>query len=442
VTAVSTAPDRPTSGTAIETLERFVRKRPRTIIAVSLLGLIAQVWSLWAAHPPNLLDFQVYRWGVRTWLAGGDIMNAAPKVSDGTTLPWVYPPFALLPLSPFGLLPPLVGAALLHAVDLLALGATLYIVTRRVRPTASTLTALAVTAVGLPLALFSEPVRTSFDLGQINILLMALATLDCLARSRRRGVLVGLAMAIKLTPGVFLVLFLVRRDFRAAGTAVGTALLATLTGFLVCFRGSVDYWFRHGPASGVSGSRYYRNQSIMGGVARLNLPHWLAQAVWVLLCLALVVLVGYTLRRVEPPLAVVTTGVLGLLLSPTSWSDHWVWVAPGLLLMAAYAVGHRSKWWALLTAVTAVATGLGAFGLLPEQAKVHPVWTPLEQVLGNPYLLLGLALLVLLGARTLRRPLWIAQVGEDVRSESGRPCSASSISSRLRFLVSGSHRNR
>ncbi|GAA5156562.1 MULTISPECIES: glycosyltransferase 87 family protein [Amycolatopsis] len=68
-----------------------------------------------------------------------------------------------------------------------------------------------------------EPVHSTFDFGQVNLLLMGLVTADVLlARRRARGTGVGLAAAIKLTPLAFLLFFLVRRDHRALGTAIAT----------------------------------------------------------------------------------------------------------------------------------------------------------------------------------------------------------------------------
>ena len=54
----------------------------------------------------------------------------------------------------------------------------------------------------LPAALLLEPVRSTLTYGQINALIMALVAFDCLTRAPRwpRGVLVGVAAALKLLP--------------------------------------------------------------------------------------------------------------------------------------------------------------------------------------------------------------------------------------------------
>ncbi len=69
----------------------------------------------------------------------------------------------------------------------------------------------------LPAALLLEPLRSDLAYGQVDIVLMALVTLDCLTVEPRwpRGVLTGLAAAVKLTPAAFVLFFLLRRDYRA-----------------------------------------------------------------------------------------------------------------------------------------------------------------------------------------------------------------------------------
>ncbi|MGP4020327.1 glycosyltransferase family 87 protein [Saccharopolyspora sp. 5N708] len=388
-------------------LRGFVVNHSRGIIGFSIPMVIASFVLLVLLRRAGLvhgsgIDYQVYRWAVHTWLAGGDIMNTAPMVSIGRVLPWVYPPFALLPLLPFALLPFVAGLLALYIVDLLAIGAALYLITRHMWPVVGTRGAAAVAMALLPWALFLEPVYASFGLGQINIALLGLVIVDCLARSPRwpRGLLIGIAAAIKLTPVAFLLFFLFRKDFRAAVVVVVTAIIGTLAGFALNYQAAVEYWFGKGPAHGVSGSAFHTNQSIMGGLARLELPSPAQHALWLVLSLACTAVVVFAIRRVEPVLAVAANGLLALLVSPTSWSDHWVWCAPALLVMLGYAVRLRSPGWLLVAGVTLVTVLVASFRMLPT----GPPWTPLQHLFGNPYLLLGLALLALLGRYVRNQP--------------------------------------
>ncbi|MFC7340057.1 glycosyltransferase 87 family protein [Saccharopolyspora griseoalba] len=388
-------------------LRAFVFLNARAIALVSLPLLAASFALLVLLHRAGLdpswaIDYQVYRWAVHTWLAGGDIVNYAPTVSIGRPLPWVYPPFALLPLLPFALLPFTVGLVALYLVDFAAMGAAMYVVIRRLWPAAGRRGAVAVAMALLPFTLFLEPVYSSFGLGQVNIALMGLVIVDCLARAPRwpRGALIGIAAAIKLTPAAFLLFFLVRKDFRASAVAVATAVLGTLAGFALNLQASMDYWFNQGPAQGVSGSAFHTNQAVLGELTRLGLPSAAKYAVWFALAGALTAVVALAVRRVEPALGVMATGLLSLLISPTSWSDHWVWCVPGLVVLLGHAVRRLSVGWLLTAGWTLLTVVVASFGWVPN----GPPWTPLEHLLGNPYLVWGLVLIGLLARHCLRKP--------------------------------------
>ena len=169
--------------------------------------------------------------------------------------------------------------------------------------------ALSVASAALPLALWLEPVLETFEFGQVNLVLMALVAVDCLTQRTRwpRGLLVGIAAAIKLTPAAFVLFFLLRGDGRAAVVTVVTAAVATGIGFVVDAASSARYWFG-GPASGVSGSVFYTNQTIQAVLARAEVPALAARAVWLVATVALLALVVPVVRRAEPALALVDRG--------------------------------------------------------------------------------------------------------------------------------------
>ena len=379
-----------TTGPPQERLTAFVAPRLRLIVALAALALagclvvLVSTYSFWG-------DFEVYRWGVHTWLAGGDFINTRAPVRNPDPLPWVYPPFALLPLAPLALVPSAVGLSLLNAINVLALGATLYLVVSRAWPSAGRRVALAVAAVGLPPAFALEPVHACFGQGQINIALMGVVAVDCLAREPRwpRGLLIGIAAAIKLTPAAFLLFFLLRKDFRAAITAAATAAACTALGFAVDFTASVDYWFRRGPAADVAGHALNSNQSVLGALTRLDLPPLARTAAWIVLCLVLLALTARIVRKADAPTAFTAIGLFAVLVSPTSWSNHWVWVVPGLLLLVLagrYALG----------AVTTLIAVTAPWHFLPSVGGAELTWTPWQHLVGNSYVLAAVAALVLL----------------------------------------------
>jgi alpha-1,2-mannosyltransferase len=180
-------------------------------------------------------------------------------------------------------------------------------------------------------------VRTTLYFGQINVLLMALVILDCLVKKPRwpRGVLVGLAAAIKLTPAAFVLFFLLRGDRRAAATAAGSFAFVTAVGFLCNPKGSVAFWTSVVFDPNRVGVAHESNQSINGVLSRVGIergPLWL-----VLVCAVLAVGV-VVMRRAEHPVeALGLNAVVVLLVSPISWSHHWVWVVPILMYAAVRA---------------------------------------------------------------------------------------------------------
>ena len=68
------------------------------------------------------------------------------------------------------------------------------------------------------MCMFLEPVRTTLYFGQINLVLMLLVLWDTARgeRSRLKGIGVGIAAGIKLTPAYFILYYLAARQWRAA----------------------------------------------------------------------------------------------------------------------------------------------------------------------------------------------------------------------------------
>ena len=110
-----------------------------------------------------------------------------------------------------------------------------------------------------------EPVMQTIEFGQVNLLLMALVAVDVLVVRPRwpRGLLVGIAAAIKLTPAAFVLYFLLRRDYRAAAVAAVSAALVTGLAFLVAPGPSWTFWLDN-PAGGVSGSPFFTEPDLPG----------------------------------------------------------------------------------------------------------------------------------------------------------------------------------
>lgn len=221
----------------------------------------------------------------------------------------------------------------------------------------------------LPVALFLEPVHSTLEYGQVNIALLAVVSLDCLRPDPRwpRGALTGLAAAVKLTPAAFVLFFLLQRDRRAAITAAGSFAAATGAAFALDWHDSAQYWTH--VIFGISrpgNPAFAANQSISGLIARVGPdPQTHAAAIaWLALSAAVIVVTVLGMQRAlaasEPAWALSLNAFAALLISPISWTHHWVWAEPALLVLAVLA--RRHSWRAGLAAVAA---GLATFAMSP-----------------------------------------------------------------------------
>ncbi len=394
-----------------------ILRSPSRVLPVTLLLLALVLAGLVAHTGGRHIDLEVYRYGVQAWLSGGDIYGSLPQTAGHIALPFIYPPFAALLMVPLAVVPWVVAWVALLGISTLSLGVTLYAFARRLWPSGGWGGALSVASLALPLALAVEPGRAidfdhpiegrpalglepvlqTIEFGQINLVLMALVALDCLVARPRwpRGLLIGIAAAIKLTPAVFVLYFLLRRDYRSAVTAAVSGAVATVIGFVVAPTQSWEFW--SDPAGGVSGSPFFTNQTFEAMLVRAGVEGTTRTVVWLLLSAALLAIAAPAIRRAPGPLALVTLAAVGLLVSPTSWSHHWVWVAPALLVVAATAWAKRSAAWTTVTLATAA-----VFVIAPHQ-HVHPrggeqelTWTPLQQVVDGTYVWFTVLLIVLL----------------------------------------------
>ncbi|GIH20973.1 glycosyltransferase 87 family protein [Rugosimonospora africana] len=197
-----------------------------------------------------------------------------------------------------------------------------------------------VAAVGLCL----EPVDLTLHFGQINLILMALVLVDLAApdTARYKGIATGIAGGLKLTPLIFIPYLLLTGRVRAAVVGAASFAGTVAVGFAVLGRDSAGYWGGQFAQPGDSPVRLV-NQSLNGLVLRLAHHDTGAGPAWIVAALAAgVVGLGAAVaagRRGLELLGVCLCAVTGLLVSPISWSHHWVYVVAGLALVIARPAG-------------------------------------------------------------------------------------------------------
>jgi alpha-1,2-mannosyltransferase len=366
--------------------------RPWTRAGLVLVGVTALVvyvlpglpgpamhWPLW--------DVRVYWWGGQQATAGGGALYA-----PGTPLTFTYPPFAALLFAVFAGAPIGVLKGVLTVGSLVALvalcGLSLGAAGVRRRPES----VFAMSAI----ALLTWPVAYTLHLGEVNLILAALIGADVLRRNDGgwwQGIGTGLAAGIKLTPLIFVAYLALTGRVRAAVTATGVFAATVAAGFAWLPARSRAFWLGgvFYNQSRIGNPANPSDQSLAGAVARLagtgDPPR-----TWWLVAVLVTGLAGLTVavwahRRGHRLAGTVCCAITGLLISPVSWTHHWVWAVPLLVWLTAVAWRRRSVACGLAAAGAAVFSG---FFSIPWPG--HPV-RPELMLASDQYVLYGLAVL-------------------------------------------------
>jgi alpha-1,2-mannosyltransferase len=366
-----------------------------------LLTAAALAWAGWRllGHTPYRIDIDVYRMGGQGWLDGRPLYadGATFHTLGGLDLPFTYPPLAAIVFAPFAWLSlPVASMAITLTTLLLLIASTVIVLTRLDVWPQTTVSAepawlrrcWLAAAIVAPAVIHFEPIQSNFDFGQINVVLMTLVIADCVPRKTPwpRGMLLGLAIALKLTPAVFLLYFVLRRDIRTLLIAAASVVIATLTGFVLAWSDSLEYWtdtVRNTDRIGTA--TLNTNQNIAGALARLGLGEGERFALWTLACFAVLALTVWAARRAlragQPVLALICVAMFGLVVSPVSWSHHWVWVLHALLAAISLAGVVLMVW----TPIT----------LLPEHRETTAsLW---RQLAGGSYAWWAIAVILVAG---------------------------------------------
>jgi alpha-1,2-mannosyltransferase len=331
-------------------------------LVLATLAIIAAVLDVLFAARHGFFDLNVYYGAINYWADGGEIYDFVRRRS---TYGFTYPPFAALTMSPMAVLPwPLV----IVISVLTTVAATVWLLTTMLAPTVARVRAAwFVVGLALVFAAVFEPLRETLLFGQVNMLLLVLVAADVLLLvgrgSRWAGIGIGLATAIKLTPGVFIIYLLITRRWRAAGMSIVTAAAATLIAGALAPDATREFWTNAlWDTDRVGVLSFISNQSLQGAVARLTPAHP-SRGLW--LALVLLVLAVWFVRsrravaRGDEAAGLALTGVVGLLVSPVTWVHHLVWLIPALILVVnrAFAEPPRSvrRWsWLAFALVTFV----------------------------------------------------------------------------------------
>jgi alpha-1,2-mannosyltransferase len=326
----------------------FVWRGRRLAWLVAVLGCGACVVQvLHGQADRGLLDLEIYVGAAETWVSGGSIYGFRDPVHGlGST----YPPVASLLFAPLAPLGALARELLWTAANVAMLATACRVVATRLlglrgeAATSWTLFATGMAAVTVPVW-----ISVAYQ-GQVNVLLWLLVVADVGTvgrRSRWTGVGIGVATALKLVPGLFVVWLVAVGERRGAGRAVGVAVGLTALGAALALSDSRAYWTELLWDSGRVGDvADVQNNSLLGALSRVLDPSTLRTGCWLALG---VVIVGMALVRARRATragdlltSTVVVGCAASLVSPISWTHHLGFL---VLALAALAPGgsHRTR---------------------------------------------------------------------------------------------------
>ena len=415
---------------------------------------------------PQHFDVYVYWYALNNWFSGNSLYDwyALP---DYKMYPFTYPPFGAWALSPLTWFDYETAARLMIMAIALQTAVIVALVGRSLGWSWGSAFAIAPWAAILVQQCL-EPFTQSVGFAQVNTAMMALVMIDVAAPPswKGRGVASGLAAAIKLTPAIAVLIFLLRRQWRSAITMVATSLAVTLLSWVISPGESARFFFDAMWDPQRAGDAYYTsNQNLKGFVARA-LPENTWSIAWAItVALALVAAVWLCLRiqaaatsvvtphviyddaapgplnaaapatgaassaapatgpaapasdaakpaasdAVAAPSAVATAPApvlpenlatlltaavimtLGLLVSPITWSHHWVWGLASVVALIAVALRLKSA------PLAALALAQGALFIMAPHwwfpyGQVNELhWSVVKQLVGSSYTLAAIA---------------------------------------------------
>jgi alpha-1,2-mannosyltransferase len=365
------------------------------VLGISVAGYLAlRLW--W--DPPAYVDISVYRAEAQA-LSDGEYLYGPLQGVHGLG---TYPPFAAVVFLPLLLVSSGAADTLSLLLNVGLVVAAAYLSVRRLTASRADLH-LAVPLLAA-VALWCEPVMLNNSLGQVNLLILCLVLWDfsLTEDSRWRGVGIGLAAAIKVTPGIFIVYLLVTKRFRAAAGAIATLGATFAVSAVLAPRSTWDYWTHHlFEPSRVGRLENSTNQTVRGWLVRAS--HTVDTAAVSAVMSALILVLGlaaaaYCYRRRGDGSALLVVAVAGLVASPISWSHHWVWCLP----LLAYA-WFEARAWVLPTLLVFWSY---AVWFVPHGDHVELRLNPLQVAMSGWYVVFGACFIAwaTLGAQRHQNP--------------------------------------
>lgn len=353
----------------------WVRSLPwwqRTLLLAALIGIVAHGYHTAFVRIPLGRDFDVHRIMGQRFLAHIDVYAG----SSGFGYP--YMPIASMYFAPLTFFDRDIAMALRYTLAIACLCLTLIMCYRMARIQSGTTPTAGLWMGAISIILALQFILQDLDDGGPHLILLGILTagiyLAGQGREKFGSLWFGLAIALKVTPALFLPFFLWKRRWKLAGYTV----IATMCWILlpILYMGPSWWWSQqrdwtqvavgsvlgHESPATQSNEQQVRNQSLKqtllrylviipddhplrqkdpGYVPVLNLPPAAAKLMVLTVMASLLAFFGWTTRRPYEgrgdPMWLRDSSallIIALLLSPVTWVQHLVWLVPALYLIA------------------------------------------------------------------------------------------------------------
>ncbi len=385
-----------------------MRARRQDLFALAIIGVfvVPMGVAMVLRHTPPV-DLAVYLLAGKMFATGGGLYGDGWGSTLAHPLPYTYPPLWAAIVVPFSWVHWRIASIAWFVANVAVL---VWIVRFSYRTFLGTVDAYrrATLAVLVVVLALTTPLGSVFWFGQVGILLTAACLVDVVPERTRlsRGVILGLATAVKLTPGIFIVYWVATKRWRAAFTSAATCLGLWLAVAAIRPDLSREFWtnlvFR---TDRVGDASFVSNQSLYGALVRAG---WSSRALWAALVVSALV-VGLIRareahRRGDELAAATLVGLASLVISPISWIDHAVWIVPASAIMLGDGrEAPRRTAWALLVLLFLLR--------VPDWVAGESIGPVLGPLLENAYLWAYVALLLFLPTRTIPADAGYVSVG-------------------------------
>jgi hypothetical protein len=336
----------------------------RLTLLLLVVGCIGFGWQLLrpVLFHSDPYDFNTYYLAALAHLRGLDpydlnnLVALAEEVGAPKVTVYRYPPFYTLLALPLGLLPYRIAMLSWQILNLVLVVGAAWLIGATLRLRFNSRNAL---IIGLIFLTF-DPLLYNFAIGQINLVMLVLITLVAWAWMRQHhlfaGLILGLAVSIKIAPAILFPYFLWKKGYRlvTAGVAafvgfgglavvlLGLAPTLTFISVLTEFATESNAWIANQSLRGFLDRLFVGDEYIQPLLLNPTLSSWIHYGALFLLLGVTTWILYRSRRRDQFHLDFALIIITFHLISTTTWVHHFVWMLYPLVTLAVVSLKQRS----------------------------------------------------------------------------------------------------